>query len=135
MSVGFHPVTGRSPTDRVFGLDLLRAVAIMGVVCAHGFVVLDPHLVGVLGIFGHGGFYGVELFFVQSDFLVGQILIRQASALSRAANVAALHVRRWFRTFPLFFFFSASASGSNSNFDSIASTFAKLSRMDSSCVA
>jgi peptidoglycan/LPS O-acetylase OafA/YrhL len=105
MSVGFRPVTGKSPTDRVFGLDLLRAVAIMGVVCAHGFVVLYPHLVGVLGIFGHGGFYGVELFFVLSGFLIGQILIRQGSALGRAANVAVFYVRRWFRTLPLFFLF------------------------------
>jgi peptidoglycan/LPS O-acetylase OafA/YrhL len=93
------------PTDRVFGLDLLRAAAIMSVICAHGFVVLYPCLVGVLGIFGHGGFYGVELFFVLSGFLIGKILIRQGLALGRAANVAVFYVRRWFRTLPLFFLF------------------------------
>jgi peptidoglycan/LPS O-acetylase OafA/YrhL len=76
MSVGSHPFTGKSPADRVFGLDFLRAVALMGVVCAHGFVVLYPHLAGVLGIFGHGGFYQVELFFVLSGFLIVQILLR-----------------------------------------------------------
>ena len=105
MSAGSHPVARKSPTDRVFGLDLLRAAAIMGVVCAHGFVVLYPHLVGVLGIFGHGGFYGVELFFVLSGFLIGQILIRQGPTLGRAANVAVFYVRRWFRTLPLFLLF------------------------------
>ena len=102
---GISPGSKPRPADRVFGLDVLRAAAIMGVVCAHGFVVLYPHLVGVLGIFGHGGFYGVELFFVLSGFLIGQILIRQGSALGYAANVAVFYVRRWFRTLPLFFLF------------------------------
>ena len=107
MSAGSHPVARKSPADRVFGLDVLRAAAIMGVVCAHGFVVLYPHLVGVLGIFGHGGFYGVELFFVLSGFLIGQILLRQGTALGHAGNVAVFYVRRWFRTLPLFFLFLA----------------------------
>ena len=105
MSVGSRPVARKSPTPRVFGLDLLRAAAIMMVICAHGFVVLYPHLVGVLGIFGHGGFYGVELFFVLSGFLIGQILIREGPALGHAANIAVFYVRRWFRTLPLFFLF------------------------------
>ena len=96
----------RSPeSGRVFGLDLLRAAAIMMVVCAHGFVVLYPHFGEPLGFFGHGGFYGVELFFVLSGFLIGQILIRAAGDLGRAANVASFYVRRWFRTLPLFFLF------------------------------
>lgn len=93
--------------DRVFGLDLLRAAAILSVICAHGFVVLYPHFGSILGFFGHGGFYGVELFFVLSGFLIGQILIRQGPALGHAANVAVFYVRRWFRTLPLFFLFLA----------------------------
>ena len=105
MSAGSNPVAQKSPADRVFGLDLLRAAAIMSVICAHGFVVLYPHFGSVLGFFGHGGFYGVELFFVLSGFLIGQILIRQGPALGRAGNVAVFYVRRWFRTLPLFFLF------------------------------
>ena len=105
MSVESHLAAKSSPNERVFGLDLLRATAIIGVICAHGFVVLYPHLVSVLGIFGHLGFYGVELFFVLSGFLIGQILIRQGSALGRAANVTVFYIRRWFRTLPLFFLF------------------------------
>jgi peptidoglycan/LPS O-acetylase OafA/YrhL len=92
-------------TSRVFGLDLLRAAAILMVICAHGFVVLYPHFGEVLGFFGHGGFYGVELFFVLSGFLIGQILIRTGTDLSQAGNVAVFYVRRWFRTLPLFFLF------------------------------
>ena len=86
------------PSDRVFGLDLLRAAAIMMVICAHGFVVLYPHFGQALGLFGHGGFYGVELFFVLSGFLIGQILVRSGNDLGRAGNVAFFYVRRWFRT-------------------------------------
>jgi peptidoglycan/LPS O-acetylase OafA/YrhL len=97
-------MTPRS-AGRVFGLDLLRAAAIMMVVCAHGFVVLYPHFGDPLGFFGHGGFYGVELFFVLSGFLIGQILIRTGPDLGAAGNVAYFYVRRWFRTLPLFFFF------------------------------
>jgi peptidoglycan/LPS O-acetylase OafA/YrhL len=92
-------------SGRVFGLDLLRAAAIMMVVCAHGFVVLYPHFGEPLGFFGHGGFYGVELFFVLSGFLIGQILIRAGGDLGRAGAVASFYVRRWFRTLPLFFLF------------------------------
>ena len=97
-------MTPRS-AGRVFGLDLLRAAAIMMVVCAHAFVVLYPHFGEPLGFFGHGGFYGVELFFVLSGFLIGQILIRAGNDLERGGNVAFFYVRRWFRTLPLFFLF------------------------------
>jgi peptidoglycan/LPS O-acetylase OafA/YrhL len=91
--------------SRVFGLDLLRAAAIMMVICAHGFVVLYPHFGEALAIFGHGGFYGVELFFVLSGFLIGRILIRNGNGLGQAGNVTFFYVRRWFRTLPLFFLF------------------------------
>ena len=94
-----------SAPGRVFGLDLLRAAAIAMVVCAHGFVVLYPHFGDPLAIFGHGGFYGVELFFVLSGFLIGRILIGQGADLGRAGKVALFYVRRWFRTLPLFFLF------------------------------
>ena len=92
-------------SGRVFGLDLLRAGAILMVICAHAFVVLYPHFGEPLGFFGHGGYYGVELFFVLSGFLIGQILIRTGADLARAENVALFYTRRWFRTLPLFFLF------------------------------
>jgi peptidoglycan/LPS O-acetylase OafA/YrhL len=94
-----------SASRRVFGLDLLRAAAIIMVICAHGFVVLYPHFGDPLAIFGHGGFYGVELFFVLSGFLIGRILIAQGADLSRAGKITLFYVRRWFRTLPLFFLF------------------------------
>jgi peptidoglycan/LPS O-acetylase OafA/YrhL len=57
------------------------------------------------GLLGHGGFYGVELFFVLSGFLIGRILIRYDSDLGNAGTVAVFYIRRWFRTLPLFWLF------------------------------
>ena len=94
-----------SAPRRVFGLDLLRAAAIMMVICAHGFVVLYRHFGDPLAVFGHGGFYGVELFFVLSGFLIGRILIGQGGELGRIGTIGVFYVRRWFRTLPLFFLF------------------------------
>ncbi len=96
---------GRERTGRIFGLDFLRALAISGVVIAHASVLLYAHLPPWYGLVGHGGFYGVELFFVLSGFLIGQILIREGAQLGTASNVARFYVRRWFRTLPLFLLF------------------------------
>ena len=61
-------------TGRVYGLDILRAFAILFVVYGHGCFILgkmvDPKWI-VFPIFD-----GVSLFFVLSGFLIGGILIR-----------------------------------------------------------
>jgi peptidoglycan/LPS O-acetylase OafA/YrhL len=92
---------------RVFGLDALRAAAVFAVVLAHSFGVLYPHLGAALGFFGHGGFYGVELFFVLSGFLIGQILLRTGPAIGNPRTLLLFYFRRWFRTLPLFLLFLA----------------------------
>ncbi|MEO6003627.1 MAG: acyltransferase [Opitutus sp.] len=91
---------------RVFGLDVLRAAAILSVICAHALHVFYPHVYQV-GLLGHGGFYGVELFFVLSGFLIGQILLRLGEDLRTPAALGVFYVRRWFRTLPLFWLFIA----------------------------
>jgi peptidoglycan/LPS O-acetylase OafA/YrhL len=97
-------MSDRHPS-RVFGLDFLRALAISGVLFAHGFGLLYPRMPAWFGVFGHGGFYGVELFFVLSGFLIGRILIRFDSDLGKASTVSVFYIRRWFRTLPLFWLF------------------------------
>ena len=95
-----HPVAP-THTPRIFGLDALRAAAILSVTFAHFFAVLYPHVFW-LGLFGHGGYYGVELFFVLSGFLIGEILIRAGDGLGHGGALPEFYVRRWFRTLPLF---------------------------------
>lgn len=92
-------------SPRVFGLDFLRALAITGVVIAHGFGFVMGHLPWWCGLIGHCGFYGVELFFALSGFLIGNLLIRAGPTLVRSDRLATFYIRRWFRTLPLFWLF------------------------------
>lgn len=92
-------------SPRVFGLDFLRAAAILFVLVAHGTDLLMPFAPWWFAYFGHGGFYGVELFFVLSGFLIGTILVRSGSTLGEPNRVAIFYIRRWFRTLPLFWLF------------------------------
>ncbi|MDP3311908.1 acyltransferase [Lutibacter sp.] len=64
--------------NRIFGLDLIRAVAILLVVMSHATLLLFPYsehaiviLIKILGVIG------VDLFFVLSGFLIGGILLKQ----------------------------------------------------------
>ncbi len=89
---------------RVFGLDVLRAAAILIVVDAHSGVALGQyHQGGLLHQFLPDG---VELFFVLSGFLIGGILIRiyeQEQKIS-APLILNFWARRWFRTLPTYYF-------------------------------
>lgn len=86
---------------RVYGLDILRALAIIIVLFAHSGTLLprevaefqDKLLVD-----------GVFLFFVLSGFLIGGILIKVLE--TKGASIKSLvdfWVRRWFRTVPNYF--------------------------------
>ncbi len=104
-SENFPSQIKQTHSPRVFGLDVLRASAITAVYIAHGFGMLMPHLPWWSGFIGHFGFYGVELFFVLSGFLIGGILIRTGERLRDARQLFSFYVRRWFRTLPLFLLF------------------------------
>jgi peptidoglycan/LPS O-acetylase OafA/YrhL len=69
-------------TKRIFGLDLIRAIAVLSVVFAHSASLLSPfYRLPYVGWFLENcsalGLLGVELFFVLSGFLIGSILIRE----------------------------------------------------------
>lgn len=97
--------------DRIIGLDIVRAIAIVIVVIFHSVPILFPlqglpaagplihKLVGLTEPFG---ILGVELFFVLSGFLIGSILIKVYLREERfgLAEIRSFLVRRWFRTLP-----------------------------------
>lgn len=95
---------GSDAHNRVFGLDLLRALAIL--------IVVDAHSAIALGRFHTGNLLhqflpdGVELFFVLSGFLIGGILIRIYEKQQKMSGPLILNfwTRRWFRTLPAYYF-------------------------------
>ncbi len=93
--------------ERNFGLDLLRSTAICLVLLAHGSYLLHQPPKHNL-ILWNGGFYGVELFFVLSGFLIGSILFKILSNQNARFNIQLVlnfWIRRWFRTLPNYFLF------------------------------
>lgn len=90
----------KKPTEieksRSFGLDFVRALAITLVLIAHFIKELE-----------HFGFWGVEMFFALSGFLIGNILWKsyfksEEWSLNKIVNFWA---RRWWRTLPNYYLF------------------------------
>ena len=86
---------------RIYGLDIMRAMAIFFVVFTHANLILPKSWQETLSLFILDG---VSLFFVLSGFLIGGILIRTLE--EKGANRKVLihfWIRRWFRTLPNYF--------------------------------
>ncbi len=89
---------------RVFGLDVLRALAIFTVVYSHGeilkgnsFFLNQLYKFSIL-------IDGVTIFFVLSGFLIGHILLRiVANGFFDVRALVGFWIRRWFRTLPNYF--------------------------------
>ena len=63
--------------SRVYGLDVLRAIAIILVVLSHSKPFIFSFVPEEYKIFlMHLGLFGVEIFFVLSGFLIGSILLK-----------------------------------------------------------
>lgn len=89
----------------VFGLDLIRALAVAMVLFTHASFLFVP-LTSDLSVFDPWwlpGQLGVELFFVLSGFLIGGILAEQAE--SGDLDVRQFWIRRWLRTLPNYYLF------------------------------
>lgn len=82
---------------RNFGLDLSRALAILAVIASH---YANNSL-------NRLGFWGVELFFSLSGFLIGNILWRSFSGSTDWNHVYLMNFwsRRWWRTLPNYYLF------------------------------
>lgn len=95
--------------NRSIGLDLVRSVAILLVVLAHGFGMVYAFVPALLAnvINEQAGGLGVTLFFVLSGFLIGRIFINiaflgEGSLMGRILN---FWTRRWLRTLPNYYLF------------------------------
>ena len=90
--------------NRIFGLDLLRAGAILLVLFSHGF---DPFLSEYFPRLRSLIFMdGVDLFFIISGFLIGSILLRQFDFHDNYSLkiIFSFWKRRWLRTLPIYYF-------------------------------
>lgn len=78
--------------ERNFGLDVVRAISILLVLLAHRFD-FNYEL----------GTVGVQIFFILSGFLIGQILLKDFKSSGNIDTVFKFWKRRWFRTLPLYY--------------------------------
>ncbi|MBS1550152.1 MAG: acyltransferase [Bacteroidetes bacterium] len=104
--------------NRIFGYDLVRSVAVMLVLFGHSIGLIysgsDSFYFSFLS-----GFFGVELFFVLSGVLIGNILIRVFSSEDVFNNLKKFFIRRWLRTLPLYYLMLLIYWIGNLYFDSI----------------
>ncbi len=86
---------------RIYGLDILRVIAISTVVIAHSAIMLPEH---IGKYFYEHMIDGVSIFFVLSGFLIGKILLKYINETRfNFLNLLDFWIRRWFRTLPAFF--------------------------------
>lgn len=87
--------------DRIYGLDILRCLAISIVVITHGEKYCSAL---VKNMIERTALDGVSIFFVLSGFLIGRILIKTMSYENLNINtLITFWWRRWLRTLPVYF--------------------------------
>ncbi|HSW97589.1 MAG TPA: acyltransferase [Candidatus Saccharimonadales bacterium] len=87
---------------RNFGLDVLRASAIIFVLFNHILnYFITFHRSTIIGDII--GILGVEIFFVLSGFLIGRILLTNFTPGMSRHILKKFYIRRWFRTLPLYY--------------------------------
>lgn len=89
---------------RIFGLDIMRAVAIVLVVCSHAVWIFPQTKNTITDLMSIAGVMGVEIFFVLSGFLIGRIIYNLFTAADfNFKTVTYFWIRRWFRTLPNYY--------------------------------
>lgn len=88
---------------RIIGLDIIRCIAILSVVYAHGKNLLPEKLYSSYESFNIIKIDGVTVFFILSGFLVGRILIKSIFETSfTKKEMINFWIRRWLRTIPTY---------------------------------
>lgn len=88
--------------NRIYGLDVLRAFAILVVLYGHSRHFLEGHI--DMDLYKFFLFDGVTVFFVLSGFLIGGILIKVVNTTEfNKKDILDFWIRRWFRTVPNYF--------------------------------
>lgn len=90
-------------TNRVYGLDVFRAFAILFVLIGHS--LAHSKVFPEIQALSRLGILGVELFFVLSGFLIGSIIMRliDDKRFHSLTDIVTFYKRRWLRTLPLYF--------------------------------
>lgn len=89
--------------ERIIGLDIIRCIAILSVVYAHGKLLLPEKLHSSYESFAILRIDGVSIFFILSGFLVGRILIKMMFDTSFSKKeLINFWIRRWLRTIPTY---------------------------------
>jgi peptidoglycan/LPS O-acetylase OafA/YrhL len=87
--------------SRIYGLDILRAVAILFVLFFHGNLIIKHQFEK---IYSYAVPDGVTIFFVLSGFLIGGILLTEINKPVFGLNeIKSFWIRRWLRTLPAYF--------------------------------
>ncbi|MFG5995624.1 acyltransferase family protein [Salmonella enterica] len=86
---------------RNIGLDIARSIAIVMVLISHSRMFFTQY--ADVQWLSFNGFFGVEVFFVLSGFLIGRIIIKSVVEKPSFSNLLTFYKRRWYRTLPLYF--------------------------------
>lgn len=87
--------------NRLYGLDTLRAIAIIIVLIYHYKVVVSSD--NLFGFMSQLGWTGVDLFFVLSGYLIGNQIL-SAIANKQDFSLKLFYIRRFLRTLPNYYF-------------------------------
>jgi peptidoglycan/LPS O-acetylase OafA/YrhL len=88
--------------NRLLGLDVLRATAILAVLFLHTNLCVEGIPTPIRNLFSMG-WAGVDLFFTLSGFLIGSQVFREGNLVPATSSLGEFWTRRWFRTLPLYF--------------------------------
>ncbi|WP_062057448.1 acyltransferase family protein [Cellvibrio sp. OA-2007] len=95
-----HPMEAHN-NNRLYGLDTLRAIAIVIVLIYHYKVVVSWE--NSFGFMSQLGWAGVDLFFVLSGYLIGNQIL-SAFAKGQDFSLKLFYIRRFLRTLPNYYF-------------------------------